>query len=213
MTPYIYGKISSSRLYMFMYSIHHITSFLCVLFSTIYHLMMCHENGEKVYENLIKLDMLGIWLVTTFGVIVFIKVTFFCFPWLYKMVLTAYSLVGVVNLIYFLRGKTVRERFEPLVWMGLVRSLLYALRGYMVWSGYTSVKVKTVWFLLGMELFGFLGGVINTSRFPERWLDGKLDYMLNSHNIMHVVVLACPVFLHFGIVLDFQWMETAQCQA
>ena len=53
--------------------------------------------------------------------------------------------------------------------------------------------------------------LINTCRFPEKWLGGKLDYLFNSHNIMHIMVLICLIPLHLATVADFKWMETAKC--
>ena len=182
-----------------------------MLCSAIYHLMMCHKKGEKVYHKLLGLDMLGIWLVMSFSCITFIRGTFFCFPQLYKLSSLVYFLIAGISLIFILKGRSSAERLVPLIPIGCTRGLLYATRVYMAQNGYTTANPDAVWYLVAMELFGILGSLINTSRFPEKWLGGKLDYLLNSHNIMHIIVLICPILLHLATVADFKWLETAKC--
>ena len=212
MTPYIYGKTTLlSQFYVLLYSVHHITSIICLLCSAIYHLMMCHNEGENVYRKLLGLDMLGIWLVMSFSCITFIRGTFFCFPQLYKLSSLVYFLIAGISLIFILKGRSSAERLVPLIPIGCTRGLLYATRVYMAQNGYTTANPDAVWYLVAMELFGILGSLINTSRFPEKWLGGKLDYLLNSHNIMHIIVLICPILLHLATVADFKWLETAKC--
>lgn len=211
--PYIYGKMISNQsyFYMYLYSIHHITCITCLLFSAIYHLMMCHENGCGIYNKLLTLDWLGIWTVTTFGPIASIKATLFCFPELYKMVISVYLLLAYISLLYVVRGRSPKEKIQILTYFGFIKLGLYALRGYLAWSGYITAKFEAVWFLLAMELCGFFGGLMNVARIPERWISGKFDFVCNSHNIMHVIVLICPVLLHCGTVLDIEWMKSATC--
>ena len=173
--------------------------------------MMCHKKGEKVYHKLLGLDMLGIWLVMSFSCITFIRGTFFCFPLLYKLSLLVYFLIACISLFYFLKGRSPMERLAPLIAIGCMRGLLYASRVYLARNGYTTANTDTVWCLIVAELFGMFGSLINTSRFPEKWLGGKLDYLFNSHNIMHIMVLICLIPLHLATVVDFKWMETAKC--
>lgn len=39
--------------------------------SFLYHLFMNLENGEGIYHKLLKLDMLGIWISQSFGLLSF----------------------------------------------------------------------------------------------------------------------------------------------
>lgn len=41
-----------------------------------------------------------------------------------------------------------------------------------------------------------LGGVIGAMHIPEKWFPGCLDYYLNSHNIMHILVVTAVYSMH-----------------
>lgn len=41
-----------------------------------------------------------------------------------------------------------------------------------------------------------LGGAIGAMRIPEKWFPGLVDYYLNSHNIMHVLVVVAVYSMH-----------------
>ena len=70
-------------------------------------------------------------------------------------------------------------------------------RGRLDWSGH-----GTTW---------RFGAVFHISQYPEKLVVGKLDYLWNSHNILHILSSICPILLHFGTVIDVEWMETAKC--
>lgn len=56
-----------------------------------------------------------------------------------------------------------------------------------------------------------IGGVIGAINIPERWFPGAVDMYLNSHNIMHVLVVTAVYFMHqvrivlFYSILSFLW--------
>ena len=77
--------------------------------------------------------------------------------------------------------------------------------------GYMTGPLGTLWYLLGVEMIGLFAGLLNLSRLPERYFQGKMDYFFNSHNIMHLFVLLAPALLHRGTVMDFEWMQSAEC--
>lgn len=41
-----------------------------------------------------------------------------------------------------------------------------------------------------------VGGAIGAMRIPEKWFPGLVDYYLNSHNIMHVLVVMAVYSMH-----------------
>lgn len=56
------------------------------------------------------------------------------------------------------------------------------------------------------------GAVINISRCPEKWVAPKedrkagiFDYWLNSHQIMHILVLASLFFKFQALSYDYEW--------
>ena len=210
--PYVYGKTSHLRFDPILYSIHHITATTCMLFSAIYHLMLCHEGGKPAYDSLIKLDYFGIWLVSGLSSLTFLKATLFCFPQIHQIVLSIYFLLLSVSFIYARKAATQKARMQPLVLLGALRVfILYSTRWIMSLLGYTTGPLGIIWYTMGGEMIGLLGGITNMSRLPERWFQGRVDYFFNSHNIMHIIVLVAPAVSHIGTVMDFEWMERVEC--
>lgn len=46
---------------------------------------------------------------------------------------------------------------------------------------------------------------------PEKWFPGTVDFYLNSHNIMHVLVVAAVYSMHQATVCDLAWMAGVNC--
>ena len=55
---------------------------------------------------------------------------------------------------------------------------------------------------LWSELLLLAGGVCNALFLPERFFPGKLDFVLNSHQLMHLSTLAATPFLFAGVLAD-----------
>ena len=70
-----------------------------------------------------------------------------------------------------------------------------------------------------MQLTAVAGAVINVSRIPEKWLfpkggpEGKcrkagvFDYWLNSHQLMHLLVLCSLAFKYMGMAADYRYRK------
>ena len=41
---------------------------------------MCHKNGPETYQTMLKIDVLGIWIMATFGELHIIYITLYCYP-------------------------------------------------------------------------------------------------------------------------------------
>lgn len=50
--------------------------------------------------------------------------------------------------------------------------------------------------LYSQDGVSLLGGVIGAMHIPEKWFPGCLDYYLNSHNIMHILVVTAVYSMH-----------------
>lgn len=73
------------------------------------------------------------------------------------------------------------------------------------------------------QVCSLVGGLLNVLRIPERWLQPKdpgcaapLDYLLNSHQIMHLLVAVAMWQLHLGATADYHTVSallagTEQC--
>jgi hypothetical protein len=56
------------------------------------------------------------------------------------------------------------------------------------------------------DLIAVIGGTIGALRIPEKWVPGKVDLLLNSHNIMHVMVVLAVCSMHSATLQDLAWM-------
>ena len=172
---------------------------------------MCHSSGHVTYDWLLKFDMLGIWAINTFGGITAINATLFCFKYYANIFIIMYILTAIFILYFVLTAKNVKERFIPLLLFGVFRYSVLSLRGIMLYYNYAAGSSSAIIYYILMDLAALTGGILNVTRFPERYILRKLDYCCNSHNIMHVVVTLSPILLHWGTMLDFNWMENYQC--
>lgn len=62
------------------------------------------------------------------------------------------------------------------------------------------------------DLIAVVGATIGALRIPEKWIPGKLDFALNSHNLMHVLVVLAVCSMHAATLQDLLWMiEPSTC--
>jgi predicted membrane channel-forming protein YqfA (hemolysin III family) len=55
---------------------------------------------------------------------------------------------------------------------------------------------KIILFSTFKDGVSLVGGVIGAMHIPEKWFPGCLDYYLNSHNIMHILVVTAVYSMH-----------------
>jgi len=65
---------------------------------------------------------------------------------------------------------------------------------------------------MNVQVFGsyFLGVVFYTSMIPERWMPGRFDFFLNSHNWWHLCVIM-GAFLHYRSVIQYHHHYASVC--
>ena len=194
-----------------LYILHYIACMSPFIGSTVYHLFMCHASGSATYDRLLQFDMCGIWAINMFGGLTAIKATLFCSSNVATFIIVLYIVTAFIILSFILTAKNAKERFHPLLVFGVFRYTFLAIRGVMLYYNLAAGDSRAITYYILMDLAALAGGILNTTRFPERYIPGKLDFCFNSHNIMHVVVTWCPILLHWGTMLDFNWMAINQC--
>lgn len=172
--------------------------------STLYHIFMPHHGGRQVYLALLRLDIVCICASVSLGPLPHVCVA----AWS----LGTAAATAVLMLTY---------------WLACLYSLIRALKATTAWQSRTCfgpplLIVVACWFLrvspwgVGhpngalvvppmMGLF-VLGGVLGALRVPERWAPGRLDLAGNSHQIMHVVMVAAQYCLFRGALTDLHWL-------
>ncbi|XP_037884884.1 uncharacterized protein DDB_G0271670 [Glossina fuscipes] len=176
--------------------------------SFVYHLFMNIERGESVYYTLLKLDMVGIWVTQSFGALPLVTATTFCFTYKWKwLIIASYCLMSLWGLYKALTASSPWQRRLCFALPFTMRSILTFLRTLGVVGG-NDVALPHVYL---QDAVSLVGGAIGAMRIPEKWFPGLVDFYLNSHNIMHVLVVVAVYSMHKATIKDFEWMSTTDC--
>ncbi|XP_034943178.1 progestin and adipoQ receptor family member 4 [Chelonus insularis] len=168
-----------------------------------YHLFMNLNYGEAFYKKLLKLDMLGIWVCQSVGAVPMISASVHCLPAvLWHLTMLIYVFLSLWGLLKAMKAKSPWERrlcFSPPFMM---RMIFLVLRYFNVGGGAPDGLTH----IILQDLVAVIGGTVGALRIPEKWLPGQVDFMLNSHNIMHVIVVVAVWSMHEATMQDIKWM-------
>nr|CAD7399055.1 unnamed protein product [Timema cristinae] len=151
--------------------------------SFLYHLFMNLDRGEMIYYRLLQLDMLGIW-------------------WMY-------SPPSVVPCFQAMTAWSPWERRLCFLLPFMMRVLLFILRN----SSYGGGDPTGMMHVVLQDGVSAIGGMVGALHIPEKWFPGTMDFYLNSHNIMHVLVVMAVYSMHQATVRDLVWMTQVDCEA
>ena len=176
------------------------------LLSIIYHTFMPHLGGERVYKQLLKLDIFGVWWACSLGPISYSYTGFYCSPILMVLYFTMYSLFSMTVLYYLMVVDCKKKRVGALTAQFFLRILLHPLR----LSSLSNAAVTSVYYYMVMDVISAVGALVNAHHIPERWFPGKLDYVLNGHTLMHMAALLSLAIGRQGFLSDMKWLNTVQ---
>ncbi|XP_046397852.1 progestin and adipoQ receptor family member 4 [Ischnura elegans] len=174
--------------------------------SFLYHLFMNTRCGEPVYRRLLQLDMLGIWISQSFGAMPMVSASVYCLSWGWRStLLSAYSILSLWGLYKALTAWSPWERRLCFALPFCMRAFLCCLRSSGLGGGDPSAMVHVVL----QDAVSAVGGAIGAMHVPEKWMPGRVDLILNSHNIMHLLVVSAVYCMHHATVRDLLWMSSA----
>jgi len=174
--------------------------------SVVYHTFM-PARSEFTYSVLLMIDYCGIFLLLT--VIPLIVVI----PWGLEQcdestMLIAYIMYGCTSMVSLsillypaLRWGTLgtaTHRLGALALQFVARTCIYTARASLDCGRKDALRYYWV-----MELLSVFGGIVNSSRCPERWLRGQLDLGPNSHQIMHLSAAVAIATMYVATQADF----------
>ncbi|XP_077869031.1 progestin and adipoQ receptor family member 4-like [Saccoglossus kowalevskii] len=171
--------------------------------NVIYHLFMSHAGGAVVYKKLLQLDMCGIWTANTFGVLSTFAASFqdtVVLSWLVPIV---YLLLSTFSIHKAVTSKCQSDRVLAFLSPVIYRWTVVTLRVFGKIGGNPFANYYLVW----MEVLAAAGAIINVCRIPERWLPGRFDYVMNSHQIMHILSFIALINSQWGAMEDLAWMS------
>uniref|UniRef100_A0A336M8N6 CSON011273 protein n=1 Tax=Culicoides sonorensis TaxID=179676 RepID=A0A336M8N6_CULSO len=176
--------------------------------SFMYHLFMNLEHGEYTYYRLLQLDMLGIWISQSFGALPMVTATVFCLNGFMKwFIILSYCVLSIWGLYKALTAASPWQRRLCFALPFTMRIFLALLRVTRLGGGNPSSFTHVVL----QDSVSLVGGVIGAMHIPEKWFPGAVDMWLNSHNIMHILVVTAVYSMHQATVLDLEWMVNGKC--
>lgn len=119
----------------------------------------------------------------------------------------AYLLLSGYGVHCSLTAESNIHRLQSFIWQAGFRFVLFMFR--LIGPGRGSPSSLQLY--LTMDALAMFGGLVNISRFPERFSPGRFDYWLNSHQIMHIMVVLSILYLHWGMLEDLRWLKGYHC--
>lgn len=180
----------------------YISSCFPFIVSVVYHVFMPHNSGNATYNVLLKLDVCGVWFSCTFGALSLIYCSLNCTPWLRNCYLLLYAIISCVCLLHLILSSSAKDRVIPLAIQFCFRSATHFVRLTPLGSGHPSA----IPYFIVMDFIAGPGALINALHIPERWIPGKVDYLFNGHNLMHIAAFLSIATSRKGFLLDMLWL-------
>jgi predicted membrane channel-forming protein YqfA (hemolysin III family) len=181
----------------------------CMLCSTGYHLFRCHSEQANLYW--LALDLTGISVGLLGCYLPGIHYGFYC-PSVWRDVYFVVIAILFTSVFYW----QTRPRYYSPSWFQS-RLLLYtALTAYglvpavhwVLINGGLQSRVVQMFApkIVIVYVLGFIAFAFYISKFPERWLPGRFDYIGSSHQCWHVVVVLLFLWWHHSgqLLLDYR---------
>ncbi|KAK9505260.1 hypothetical protein O3M35_009351 [Rhynocoris fuscipes] len=173
--------------------------------SFIYHLFMNIKKPPSFYQRLLQLDMLGIWVSQSFGALPMVCASVYCLPRVLQwLIISCYCIFAIVGLFKAMSASSPWNRRLCFALPFLMRNLLCVLR----LTKYGGGDPSCITYVILQDLLSVVGGAIGAVNIPEKWFPGCLDLYLNSHNIMHVLVVLAVYCMYHSASSDLVWMSS-----
>ncbi|XP_044262112.1 progestin and adipoQ receptor family member 4 [Tribolium madens] len=178
--------------------------------SFVYHLFMNLNRSEYFYHRLLQLDMLGIWISQSFGAMPMVIATTYCLPRLLRwFIIVSYCLLSLWGLYKAMIAWSPWERRLCFLLPFIMRLHLWCLRV----TSYGGGDPAAFQHVILQDVVSIFGAAIGALHIPEKWFPGTVDFYMNSHNIMHVLVVAAVYSMHVATMRDLAWMSRVKCSA
>lgn len=171
---------------------------------------MPHSSGENTYRRLLKSDIFGVWLICTFGPLSSVYTGLYCNPNTLTLFVATYFMLSAVVLYYLMVQDCKKKRVAALTTQFVLRVLIHPLR----LSPLSQSSTDAVYYYIIMDIITSIGALINIYHVPERWMPGKVDYVFNSHSLMHVTAVLGLLVGKYGFFSDMHWLNNvASCHS
>lgn len=172
-------------------ALYQLCVFVCFILSAFFHTFSDHNQGLHHFWN--ELDHLGIVLVMWGTGMSGTHFAFYCHQTLRNIYFAFITLAGLGCAVYTLRPKFRRPEYRTtkfLMYSSLGASLFAPVVHGLFRFGSDFHTMMGLTSFLTLALIQFSGGVVYAARVPERWYPKTFDLLGQSHNWMHVMVMA-----------------------
>ncbi|KAI8839482.1 hemolysin-III related-domain-containing protein [Chytriomyces cf. hyalinus JEL632] len=192
-------------------------SSLVLLFnSSVFHTFCCHS--ESVNRNCLKADFNSVILMMTGKFVSTAFYAFYCMP----EAQFVYFGLGIVVAIAIVTFNTM-TMFQSPAYITAKAGLFFAfgslaivpvIHCIILYGVGISVRAMGLKYLGGFALSSVIGTAVFVFRIPERWSPCTFDYWGNSHQIMHVAILASIVFHCCAVfnAFEFWHLSNGTCE-
>jgi adiponectin receptor len=182
--------------------------------SVYYHSWMSRMRTQADYDWCLGTDVLACMVGITVSALSFLWWGYKCQSPLERAVYLGVFLLAAFLTVRILSGfqtTSATTRFLSLGLFCVLRFLLYFLTGGREYL-FTNGHWEPFYYHVSSFFILLIGGVINITRFPERWVDSRLlDYIGNSHNIWHVMSALSGWTTIVGVMHDHAEFLTTTC--
>ncbi|CZT20872.1 related to membrane proteins, contain hemolysin III domain [Ramularia collo-cygni] len=187
--------VGVSRMDYLMFGTFFCCAEVCLIFSTLYHLLGSHSHGVEQFW--LRMDLLGIIIAVVGTFVPGIRYAFICDTGVQKLhwaiiISSGFATAVMICVPKFRRWRTARTCAYLALGASSFIPILHGVQLYGVeyMMRYSGLK----WYLLEMVPYG-LGVTLYAFRVPERFVPGYFDFWGASHQIFHVSILF-GMFIH-----------------
>ena len=184
------------------------SALVCFFFSVCYHTFQSHgECSLSSYKAWLGYDLYGIVFAYVGSSVRRVWYGLHCYPTLRNACLAFTLTASAAVVVTAATGLLLRS---PKTRVAIFGCLMFAANLSTICALYLRAGTDTARMLhivaIGLQI---AGGIINASRFPEKWLSSSVrrsvtDYV-NSHTIMHVVTATSVWCTWEGCNVDWEW--------
>ncbi|CAF0753561.1 unnamed protein product [Adineta steineri] len=195
------------------FSMFFLSAICCLTFSTLLHVFINYSPRIMVIVS--KLDYMGINILIFGSMIPVIHYFFYChikLKAIYISILIVLSISSIIGTSSAACSKPKCRPFKAILFIVLGLYGVAPAAHACILHGFPRMFQMGFLYLVIMAVTYIAGGVAYAVRVPERFFPGRFDIVGQSHQILHVAVVAA-VYLHFyGICTLFHnVIQTEQC--
>jgi len=201
------GYPQAKPLERFIFAFFLLTAFICLALSATYHTLMNHS--ETVSHLWLRLDFVGIIILTLGYFVSGIYMVFYCEPTLQKVYWTMILSLGTATIFILVnprfQGKKYRTfRVSTFVCTGFSGFAPLA-HGCAIFGFSQMIEQSGMPYYIAEGLLLMLGALFYTTRIPEAIKPGRFDIFGCSHQVFHFLVVIATIVQLVGIMEAYDY--------